>query len=70
MRLTVENVHSQLAQRRCDNVATAPLLTVSQRSDKVENVSCADVGLRRCDNIALWCYQDVATTLLQRRHNI
>ena len=24
----------------------------------------------RCDNVALRCYQDVATTLLQRRHNI
>ena len=46
------------------------LLTLSQRCDTVENVSCADVCLRCCDNVALRRYQDVATMLLQRRHNI
>ena len=61
---------TQLAQTRCDNVVTTSLLTLSQRCDTVENESCADVGFRRCDNVALRRYQDVATTLLQRRHNI
>ena len=53
---------SQLAQRRCDNVVATSLLTLSQRFDTVENESCADVGFRRCDNVALRRYQDVATT--------
>ena len=51
-----ESTQTQLAQRRCDNVVTTSLLTLSQRCGTVENESCADV--------------DVATTLLQRRHNI
>ena len=38
--------------------------------DTIENESCADVGFRRCDNVALQRYQDVSTTLLQRRHSI
>ena len=63
-------VTAQLAQPHCDNVVTTSLLTLSQRCDTVENESCADVGFRRCDNISLQRYQDVATTLLQRRHNI
>ena len=42
------------------------LLTLSQRCDTAENESCADVGFRRCDNVAVWRYQDVTTTLLQR----
>ena len=57
-----ESTQTQLAQRRCDNVVTTSLLTLSQRCGTVENESCADVGFRR--------YQDVATMLLQRRHNI
>ena len=61
---------SQLAQRRCDNVVTTSLLTLSQRCGTVENESCADVSFRRCDNVALQRCQDVASTLLQRRHNI
>ena len=61
---------SQLAQRRCDNVVTTSLLTLSQRCGTVKNVSCVDVGSRRCDNIPLRHYQDVATTLQQRHHNI
>ena len=36
----------------------------------VKNESYADVGFRRCDNLALRRYQDVARTLLQRHHNI
>ena len=44
---------SQLAQRRCDNVVTTSLLTLSQRCGTVKNVSCVDVGSRRCDNIPL-----------------
>ena len=64
----VESV--QLAQLRCDNVVTKSLLTLSQRCDTVENESCADVGFRRSDNVALRRYQDVAITLLQCRHNI
>ena len=51
---------AQLAQRRCDNVLTTSL---SQRCGTVENDSCADVGFRRCDNVALRRYQDIATTL-------
>ena len=46
------------------------LLTLSQRCGTVENESCADVGFQRCDNVTLQRYQDVATTLLQRCHNI
>ena len=61
---------SQLGQRRCHNVIITSWLTLSQRCGTFENESCSDVGLRRCDNIAVWCSQDVATTLLQRRHNI
>ena len=53
-----------------DNHVTTSLLTLSQRCGTVENESCADVGFRGCDNVALRRYQDVATTLLQRRHNI
>ena len=44
--------------------------TLSQRCGTVENESCADVSFRRCDNVALQRFQDVVTTLLQRRHNI
>ena len=44
--------------------------TLSQRCGTVDNDSCADLGFRRCDNVALQSYQDLATTLLQRRHNI
>ena len=61
---------SQLAQRRCDNVVTTSLLTLSQRCGTVENESCTDVSFRRCDNVALQRCQDVASTLLQRSHNI
>ena len=46
------------------------LLTLSQRRGMVENESCADVGFRRCDNVALRRYQEVRTMLLQRHHNI
>ena len=57
------------------NASPAGTATLSQRChnvvvDTVENESCADVGFRRCDNVALRRYQDVATTLLQRRHSI
>ena len=45
------------------------MTTLSQRGT-VENESCADISFRRCDNVALLPYQDVATTLLQRRDNI
>ena len=62
-------IWSQPAQQRYDNVVTTSLLTLSQRGT-VENESCADVGFRRRDNVALLPYQDVATTLLQRRDNI
>ena len=55
-------VFTQLAQRRCDNVVTTSLLTLSQRCGTVENESCADVGFQRCDNFALRRYQDVAET--------
>ena len=34
-----------------------------------ENESCGDVGLRRCDKVAVRRWQEVATTLLQCRHN-
>ena len=67
---STKQVTTQLAQQRCDNVVTTSLLTLSQSCGMVENESCADVGFRRCDNVALQRYQDVATTLLQRRHNI
>ena len=53
---------TQLAQQRCENVVTTSLLTLSQRCDMVKNESCADVGFRRCDNVALRRYQDIATT--------
>ena len=56
-------------QRRCENVVKTSLLTLSQRGT-VENENCADVSFRRCDNVALRRYQEVAATLLQRRHNI
>ena len=46
---------TQLAQRSCGNV---------------ENESCTDVSLRHRDNVALQRCQDVASTFLQRRHNI
>ena len=61
---------SQLGQRRCHNVIITSWLTLSQRCGTVKNESCSNVGLQRCDNIVVWCSQDVATTLLQRRHNI
>ena len=48
----------------------AGTVTLSQRCDTVESESWADIGFRRCDNIALWRYQDAATKLLQRRDNI
>ena len=57
-----ESTQTQLAQRRCDNVVTTSLLTLSQRCGTVENESCADVGFQRCDNFALRRYQDVAET--------
>ena len=63
-------VKSQLAQRRCDNLLTRSLLTLSQRCGTVKNESCTDVSLRRCDNVALQRCQDLASTLLQRHHNI
>ena len=66
----IQVLATQLAQRRCDNVVTTPLLTLSQRCGTVENESCADVSFRRCDNVAVQCCQDVATKLLRRRHNI
>ena len=62
-------IWSQPAQQRYDNVVTTSLLTLSQRGT-VKNESCADVGFRRCDNIAPRRYQDVAPTLLQRCQNI
>ena len=52
------------------DVVTSSLLTLSQRCNTVENESCADVGFQRCDNVTLRRYQEFATTLLQRRHNI
>ena len=55
----------QLSQWRCDNVVTTSLLTLWQCFGLVKNESCADVSFRRCDNVALRRYQDVATTLLQ-----
>ena len=60
---------TQLAQWHCDNIVTTSLLTLLQGCDTVENETCADVGFRRCGNVAFQRYQDVATTLLQRRHN-
>ena len=66
----IRYVSSQLAERRCDNVATTSLLTLSRRCGTVENESCTDVSFRRCDNVALQRYQDVASTLLQRHHSI
>ena len=61
---------TQLAQRHCDNVVTTSWLALSQRSGTVENEGCGDVGLWRCDNAPVRRCQDVATTLLQRRHSI
>ena len=61
---------TQLAERRCDNVVTTSLLTLSQLCGTVENESCTDVSFRRCGYVALQRCQDVASTLLQRRHNI
>ena len=55
----------QLSHQRCDNVVTTSLLTLSQRFGMAKNESCVDVSFRRCDNVALRRYQDVATTLLQ-----
>ena len=55
------HVVTTLSQRRCwrcHNVVT------------VENESWAYVGFRHCDNVVLRRYQDVASTLLQCRHNI
>ena len=66
----IRYVSSQLAERRCDNVATTSLLTLSRRCGTVENESCTDVSFRRCDNVALQRCQDVASTLLQRHHSI
>ena len=43
---------------------------LSQRCGTVENESYGDVSLRRCDNVAVRCCQDVTTTLLQCRYNI
>ena len=63
-------VKSQMAQRRCDNVVTTSLLTLSQRCGTVKNESCTDVSFWRCDSVALQPCQDVASTFLQRRHNI
>ena len=65
----IASAQSQLAQQRCDNVVTT-LLTLSQRCGMVKNESCTDVSFRLCDNVALQRCQDVASTLLQRRHNI
>ena len=62
-------VSAQLAQRRFDNVTTS-CLTLSQRCGTVESESCVDFGLQRCDSVAVRRCQDVATTLLQRHHNI
>ena len=59
---TPKKAPTQLAQWRCHNVVTTLLLTFS-RCDTVKNESCADVGFRRCDNVALRRYQDIATTL-------
>ena len=58
------------SQRPCDNVATTSWLMLSQRCGTVENESCAGVSFPRCDNVAVRCCQDVATTLLQLGHNI
>ena len=66
---TPKKAPTQLAQWGCHNVVTTLLLTFS-RCGTVKNESCADVGFRRCDNVALRRYQEVATTLLQRRRNI
>ena len=52
------------------DVVTTSLLTLSQRCGTVENESYTDVSFQRCDNVALQRCQDVASTLLQRRHNI
>ena len=63
-------VKSQLEQRRSDNVVTTSLLTLWQRCCTVENERCTDVSFRRCDNVALQRCQDLASTFLQRRHNM
>ena len=51
--------------QRCHNVVVNVVTMLWH-----ENESCGDVGLRRCENPAFWRCQDVAKTLLQRRHNI
>ena len=51
----------------------ADTVTLWQRCHSVvarSKMSCANVGFRRWDNVALRRYQDVATRLLQRCHNI
>ena len=52
---------TQLAQRRCDNVATTSLLTLSQRCGTVENESCTDV---------VTSLSNVVKTLPQRCYNV
>ena len=52
-----ETILSQLAQRR-------------RKCWDGRKFCCVDVGFRRCDNVTRQRYQDVATTLLQSRHNI
>ena len=47
-----------------DNHVTTSLLTLSQRCGRVENENCADIGFRRCDNVAL------RRSLSRRCHNI
>ena len=60
---------AQLAQWRCANVTTS-WLTLSQRCGTLKHESWGEVGHRHCDNVAVQRYQDVASTLLQHRHNI
>ena len=63
-------LRTQLAQRLRDNVVKTSWLTLSQRRGTAQNESYGDVGLQRCDNVAVRRCQDVVTTLLQRRRNI
>ena len=63
-------VYSQLAEPRWENIVTTSFLTFSQRPGMIENESCTDVSFRHCDNVTHQRCQDVATTLLQRCHNI
>ena len=56
--------------KECLVPAGTTTLTLSQRCGTVENESCTGVSFRRYDNVALQRCQDVALTLLQRRHNI